>query len=115
MEHALNLKKIEMETESIKMGKYHQTNALKEQTNVLDHEQKLKTIKFTASTHQRGKAKELKQKANAKLKKYQGDFNNTGVLHNELRKQNTMNGGCRMTFLTDVSISIVSTVLCSTN
>jgi hypothetical protein len=107
MEHALQLKKIEMETESIKMQKYQQTKVLKEQTNVLEHKRKLKTIAFTARARQSGKAKESKRKLDAKMKKFQGGTDDMGVLHGELRKQNIVNGGCvpnpGTTSLTEVS------------
>ncbi len=56
-----------METESIKMCKYQQMKVLKEQTNVHDHEQKLKAIEFTASTHQCGKTKEQKKESRSKV------------------------------------------------
>ena len=114
MEHALQLKKIELETESIKMQKYQQTKVLKERTNVLEHERKLKTIAFTARTRQSGKAKETKRKLDAKLKKFQGGTDDMGVLHGELRKQNTVNGGCvpnpGTTSLTEVSFFGVNSV-----
>lgn len=110
MEHALQLEKIKMETENIKLRKYQQTNVLKEQTNVLEHERKLKTIAFTARTRQSGKAKETKRKLDAKLKKFQGGTDDMGVLHGELRKQNTVNGGCvpnpGTTSLTEVSFLV---------
>jgi hypothetical protein len=107
MEHALQLKKIEMETGSIKMRKYQQTKVLKERTNVLDHERKLKTIEFTAKTRQSSKAKEVKRKQDAKLKKFQGGIDDIGALHGEMCKQNIVNGGCvpspGTTSLTEVS------------
>ncbi len=110
MEHALQLEKIKMETENIKLRKYQQTNVLKEQTNVLEHERKLKTIAFTARTRQSGKAKETKRKLDAKLKKFQGGTDDMGVLHGELRKQNTVNSGCvpnpGTTSLTEVSFLV---------
>ena len=122
MEHALQLKKIEMETESIKMQKYQQTKVLKEQTNVLEHERKLKMIAFTARTRQSGKARESKRKLDAKMKKFQGGTDDMGVLHGELRKQNTVNGGCvpnpGTTSLTEVSLFFVTTMsilLCTNN
>jgi hypothetical protein len=51
-------RRIHMQVESIKICKYEQTEVLKEQTNMRDHERKLKMIEFTASTRQCGKAKE---------------------------------------------------------
>jgi hypothetical protein len=93
-QHAIQLKEIELKTESIKNGRYEQTKVLKERTNKLEHERKLETIEFTARTRQSGKAKDIKRKQQAKLKKYQGGTDNMGVLHGELRKQNTVNGGC---------------------
>jgi hypothetical protein len=51
MQHMLKLKEIKKGTESIKMHKYQQMKSvLKEQTNMLDHEPKLKMIEFTANT-----------------------------------------------------------------
>ena len=111
MEHALQLKKIEMETESIKMRKYEQTKVLREQTNLKEHERKLKTIEFTARTRQSSKAKEIKRKQDAKLKRFQGGMDDMGVLHGELRKQNIVNGGCvpnpGTTSLTEVSFYLL--------
>jgi hypothetical protein len=76
-----------------------------------DHDRKLKTIEFTASTHQRGKAKEQKRKEDAKLKRFQGRSEEMGVLHGELRKQNAENGGCipnpGMTPMSEVSCYLV--------
>jgi hypothetical protein len=103
--------------ESIKINKYQQTKVLKEQTNMLDHEQKLKMIQFMVKSCQHGKATELKRKADAKLKQFHGDFNKMGDLHGELRKQNTTNGGCipnpGMTSLSEVSFSTGSIIQCT--
>jgi hypothetical protein len=52
MQHALELKRISVQVESVKMRKYEQTEVMKEQMNTCDHERKIKTIEFTASTHQ---------------------------------------------------------------
>jgi streptomycin 6-kinase len=94
MEHMLQLKRISMEMKTIKMWKFKQTKVLKEQPNVLDHERKLKMIQFTASMHQGKKSQEQKRKQDAKLKKFQGRTEEIGVLHGDLHKQNTVNGGC---------------------
>ncbi len=85
MEHALQLEKIKMETENIKLRKYQQTKVLKEQTKVLEHERKFKTIAFTARTRQSGKAKETKRKLDDNLKTFQGGTDDTVFLHGELR------------------------------
>jgi hypothetical protein len=111
IEHALQLKMIKMETESIKMHKYQQTKVLKEQMNMLDHKRKLKMIEFTMKTRQTSKTKEVKRKQDTKLKKFQGGTDDMGVLHGELHQQNTMNWGCvpnpGTTSLTEVSFYLL--------
>ena len=47
MQHAIDLKKIQLKRESIKMRNYQHMTVLKEQTNVLEHKRKLKMIEFT--------------------------------------------------------------------
>ena len=119
MQHALDLKKIELKRESMKMRNEQHSKVLKEKTNVLEHERKLKTIEFTAKTRESGKVKETKRKLDAKLKKFQAGADDMGVLHGELRKQNAVNGGCvpnpGKTSMSDVSLLLVNDVYCTTN
>ena len=50
MQHTIDLKKIELKRESLKMQNDQHSKVLKEKTNVLEHQRKLKTIEFTAKT-----------------------------------------------------------------
>jgi hypothetical protein len=113
-EQALEIKKIVRETEAIKMRKFEQGNVLKEQMNVRDHERKLETIEHTHSHRARGKAKDHKRKEDVKKKKAQGGCDELGILHGELRKQNTVNGGCvpnpGTTSISDVSLLSVPSI-----
>jgi hypothetical protein len=110
-EQALQLKLIAKETETIKMRKFEQAKVLKEKSNVLDHERKLKTIEHTHSHRSRVKAKDHKRKQDEKKLKVQGGANEMGILHGELRKQSSVNGGCvpnpGTTSMSDVSLFTV--------
>jgi hypothetical protein len=72
MEHAIQLKRITLETEVLKVQNMEQTKVLKDQTNKQDHKRKLHAISFTAKTRKKGKDKDAKWKHIAKQKKFQG-------------------------------------------
>jgi hypothetical protein len=94
MEHELELKKIALKTEEMKVQSIEKTTVLKEKTHQQDHKRKLHGISFLAKARQRGKDNDEKRKNLAKQKKFQGGSDQMGLLLGEIRKQTDVNGGC---------------------
>jgi hypothetical protein len=61
----LQLKRLALETEELKVRKVQELKVLKESTNMRDHKRKVETIEFTANTRQKGKESELLRKQQA--------------------------------------------------
>ena len=94
MEHALQLKKLVLDTEALKVKNVEQSKVLKDRSNEQDHKRKLETISFLAKSRQKTKDNDEKRKSVSKLKKFQGGSDQMGLLLGEIRKQTEVNGGC---------------------